>query len=158
MKNLFISFILFFSFLVSMAQLPMDENINQGKNGNYHQKRERIESMKIGFITDKLSLSTEEAQKFWPVYNEYQAKQDKIRKGWRQFETGQIKPEDLSEEQLNELMKAKLDSKIEEAKLDKEYHQKFIDVLGIKKVADFYKAEADFKRELLHQINKGPNN
>ena len=120
MKNLFLSFILIFSISISMAQLPMDENINQGKNGNYHQKRERIESMKIGFITDKLSLSTEEAQKFWPVYNEYQAKQEKIRKGWRQFETGQIKPEDLSEEQLNELMKAKLDSKIEEAKLDKE--------------------------------------
>ena len=52
MKNLFLSFILIFSISISMAQLPMDENINQGKNGNYHQKRERIESMKIGFITD----------------------------------------------------------------------------------------------------------
>jgi len=157
MKSITPIFIFLFAFQIAFGQLPMTENPNLGKNAIYQQKRERIEAMKIGYITEKLTLTTNEAQKFWPVYNEFQAKQEKIKKSWRQFETGQIKPEELNDEQLNEVMKAKIDSKIEEAKLEKEYHQKFIDVLGIKKVAAFYQAEAGFKRELLQQLKKGPN-
>jgi hypothetical protein len=33
---------------------------------------QRIEAIKVAFITKKLDLTTEEAQKFWPVYNNYQ--------------------------------------------------------------------------------------
>jgi hypothetical protein len=33
---------------------------------------ERLESAKIGFLTQKLDLSPREAEKFWPVYNQYQ--------------------------------------------------------------------------------------
>ncbi|MGB4849586.1 MAG: hypothetical protein WBP41_16805 [Saprospiraceae bacterium] len=33
--------------------------------------RRRIEAQRIGFITQKLDLSPDEATKFWPVYNEY---------------------------------------------------------------------------------------
>ena len=32
-------------------------------------KKEQIKSLKIGFITNQLSLTTEEASKFWPIYN-----------------------------------------------------------------------------------------
>ena len=31
----------------------------------------RIESLKIAFLTKKLNLSPEEAQRFWPIYNNY---------------------------------------------------------------------------------------
>jgi Tfp pilus assembly protein PilZ len=34
-------------------------------------KKETIESFKVAFITQKLNLTTKEAQLFWPVYNEY---------------------------------------------------------------------------------------
>lgn len=33
--------------------------------------QEQIDAIKIGFITKKLDLSPDEAQKFWPVYNQY---------------------------------------------------------------------------------------
>ena len=34
-------------------------------------KAERIQALKIAFITQKLQLTADEAQKFWPVYNQY---------------------------------------------------------------------------------------
>ena len=37
----------------------------QAQNGN------RLEALKIAYITKKMDLSPEEAQKFWPIYNQY---------------------------------------------------------------------------------------
>ena len=36
------------------------------------QRSEQIESFKFAFITQKLDLNSSEAEKFWPVYNNYQ--------------------------------------------------------------------------------------
>ncbi|MBK7956880.1 MAG: hypothetical protein IPK03_01425 [Bacteroidetes bacterium] len=43
----------------------------------------RIEQAKIGYITNKLNLSSTEAEKFWPLYNEYKSKIKTIRKEMR---------------------------------------------------------------------------
>ena len=36
-------------------------------------RTEKIQALKIAFITQKLELTSEEAQRFWPVYNRYEA-------------------------------------------------------------------------------------
>jgi len=45
----------------------------RAQDNNEEQKADgsRIESLKIAYLTQKLNLSTEEAEKFWPVYNKY---------------------------------------------------------------------------------------
>ena len=35
------------------------------------QNGEPSEALKIAYITNRLNLSPEEAQKFWPIYNNY---------------------------------------------------------------------------------------
>ena len=42
-----------------------------GQNHRMDKKREKIEVQKIAFITKQLDLTPEEAQKFWPVYNQF---------------------------------------------------------------------------------------
>ena len=70
MKHILLIVTLFFSsFSVLHAQ-------DDGKD-----KREKIQALKIAFITQKLELTTDEAQKFWPVYNEYFAEIEKVVKG-----------------------------------------------------------------------------
>ena len=39
---------------------------------------ERLNNYKIGFFTKKLDLSSSEAEKFWPVYNEYQTQRNVV--------------------------------------------------------------------------------
>ena len=51
------------------------------------ENREKIKSLKVAFITDRLELSAKEAQQFWPVYNDYEDKREAL----RQKERTQIK-------------------------------------------------------------------
>ncbi|MBL4587696.1 MAG: hypothetical protein JKX84_11670, partial [Flavobacteriales bacterium] len=43
-------------------------------------KREKLQALKVGYLTDKLNLTPEEAQTFWPLYNEMETKMRSIRK------------------------------------------------------------------------------
>ena len=43
-------------------------------------QKEKIEALKMGYISKELDLSPEEAQKFWPVYNQYQKELDAAKK------------------------------------------------------------------------------
>ena len=53
---------------------PEDEQFEEGrpgprmKEGPNKEHKERIELFKIQFITEKLALTTSEAEAFWPVY------------------------------------------------------------------------------------------
>lgn len=42
--------------------------------------KEKLETARIAFITSRLNLTSEQAQKFWPIYNKYsEVKQHKLR-------------------------------------------------------------------------------
>ena len=51
---------------------------------NHPEKREQIEALRISFITQRLDLTREEAQRFWPVYNEYHDALESLRKERRE--------------------------------------------------------------------------
>ena len=42
--------------------------------------KEKIKAMKISYITSELDLSPKEAQVFWPIYNEFEAKMEGFHK------------------------------------------------------------------------------
>jgi hypothetical protein len=44
------------------------------------EKREQIKALKIAFITDELQLTSDEATKFWPIFNSFEMKQNEIRR------------------------------------------------------------------------------
>ena len=118
-------------------------------------RKEQLESQKIAFITKQLNLTVNEAQKFWPVYNEMQQKENKINQRKRQIlKKISGKDTDLNEKELTELLDTYIKLQLEEAKLANEYHEKFKAVLPIKKVVAYYKAEERFKRILLQQVQK----
>ncbi|WP_297332538.1 sensor of ECF-type sigma factor [Flavobacterium sp.] len=43
------------------------------------EKRERIKALKVSFLTTELNLTSEEAAKFWPVYNAFEEKEFDLR-------------------------------------------------------------------------------
>lgn len=46
------------------------------KGQNPEAWREKVKAQKVAFITTKVDLTVEEAQKFWPVYNQVSARRD----------------------------------------------------------------------------------
>lgn len=119
-------------------------------------KKEKIEAQKIAFITNAIDLTTEEAQQFWPVYNEFSDKTDAIRQKKRSnFEVVKENWDEISDSELDKTMSSMFDYEQEELDLKKSYHEKFKSVLSVKKVAKLYRAEEMFKRELLKRMRGG---
>ena len=48
------------------------------RTGAQNPNMEKLNNYKIGFFTKKLNLTSGEAEKFWPVYNEYQGQKNLI--------------------------------------------------------------------------------
>ena len=117
-------------------------------------KKEKVEAMRIGFLTQKLDLTPEEAQKFWPVYNEFQKKREELHKKRRE-ETKNAKQnvDSLSDKQVEAIVDGEMSFRQKNLDLEKEYHGKFKSVLPIKKVAKLYRAEDMFAHHLLEQIS-----
>lgn len=129
----------------------------KGKAERQQEKKENIESMKIAFITNKLDLTPEEAQKFWPVYNQYNDKLQELRKKRRQDEREAKKNFDgLSDKELEQAIDNDLAIRQKELDLQKEYNAKYKAVLPIKKVSKLYAAEEQFKMVLLDKLKDKP--
>lgn len=128
-----------------------------GTNWFYAQRpaKDRIKTLKVAYLTEQLSLTKQEAQQFWPVYNENEDAMENIRKKERQQFGNRF-------ENISELSEGEADKMIEQfIKLQTEKHeieQGFIkDLQGVipsKKVILLFRAERNFKKRLLQQYRK----
>ena len=115
--------------------------------------KERVDAMKIGFLTERLNLTSEEAKTFWPVYNMYSDELEKLRKGRREnIINAKENLDDLSDAELEKNVDNEIIFRQNELEIIKKYHPQFKKILPIRKVAKLYKSEDDFKRRLLEMI------
>ena len=122
--------------------------------GPSEKKREQIHAQKIAFISTQLNLTTEEAQKFWPIYNQYEAEIEKIRKERRGYMNELKKSAELSDDRAYELTEKIFATESKESQTRLNYLKQFAGVLGKKKAAEVFIAEEKFKRELLEKLKK----
>ena len=107
---------------------------------------ERIEAIKVAFITKKLDLTTEEAQKFWPVYNNYQKElMDLMRKRREDRQKTDIAP--------NDKINADLAYESKMLDLKKKYKKLYLKAIPAEKVLLLYQAEREFREHLIKQLN-----
>lgn len=134
---------------IALAQPGQVDKMNKGE------RKEKVEAMKIAYLTTKLELSPTEAQQFWPVFNEFEAKIQAIRQSRRKdSREGQDNLDQLSDKEVETLIDSEVAFRQKELDVMKEYHSKFKAVLPIRKVAKLYRAQEDFKRELLKKIQE----
>ena len=103
----------------------------------------RLQAYKIVFLTKKLNLSPEEAQKFWPIYNKYEAELRSARREGRNSK----KEIETEENILN---------------IRKKYNGEFEKALPKEKVNELFKSEREFgnivQREMMERRNQKNNN
>ena len=105
--------------------------------------KEKVEAMRIAFITNRLDLTPDEAKLFWPIYNNYRHDLSKLRRSFYPKDDG-TDPHLDADRQL-EFEQKKLD-------LKKTYKPQFEQVLGKEKLNKLISAEEDFKRMLIQTI------
>ena len=114
---------------------------------------EKLNTYKIGFFTKRLNLTSQEAEKFWPVYNEYQAQKNLIQlekvKLIKTFNQGEGT---LSDSQVSEIGDKLVACITQESALAVSLHKKLKEVLPPGKVIRFYQAENQYKVQLLDEL------
>jgi len=122
------------------------------------EQREEIESMKIAFLTKRLELTPDEAKKFWPVYNQSSSEVESLREARRkQHQEMRQNRENLSDKDYERIVDSEISFRQQELDIMKKYNVQYKQILPMKKVASLYKAEEDFKRELLEKMRDRKN-
>lgn len=138
--------IIFLSLWISVSSFAQ-------RSGNRIEIEKRYRSQKIAFITDKMQLSSEEAQVFWPVFREFEAEKDNLAMKIREYRTAFPEDEvDMTEEQAIEFLTCLNDHSLAMSALVLEYQQKFLKVISAKQLLLLRVAENGFRRHLLQEF------
>jgi hypothetical protein len=135
------SALLFLAFMITVSAFA--QNVRD-------KAEDKIKIQRIAFMTQRLSLTETEAQQFWPIYNDYTQKLQQIRK-----QPKSEKPVDeLENADVEKIIVGQFDRQTRELDLKKEYFQKLKTVISVKKIAKLYRAEKDFREELVRQLQE----
>jgi len=113
---------------------------------------DQIKSLKVAHLSSVLNLTSDEAEKFWPIYNAYDNKLFNLRHSeiLRYLKSTDIKEiEELTEKQATEKVQELLDFEEEYFTLRKKFLVDCRKILSNKKIVLLKKAEDDFNRKLL---------
>ena len=135
--------------IILLAFMLMGIKVN-GQNSN---ARNKIESARIALITERLGLSPDQAEKFWPVYREYTNKRRELTQELRQARQG-MDPGNMSDEQSKKLVNMAMDIKQREVNLEKQYSGRMMDVISSQQMLSLGKAEQDFRRMMLQRLQQ----
>ena len=113
------------------------------------QQKKAIESKKVDFINEKLNLNEEEAKLFWPIYTKKNKMVEMVRKG------NVDKPKELDNDSdiaIGESMRRRFAVKQKLLDIERETFLAYQKVLSNKKIAEFYKAEKEFKKRMSDRL------
>ena len=128
--------------------------------------QEKMKAEKVAYLTDYMNLTSAEAQKFWPVYN--QAESEKMEgfkntmDAYKALETAIN--EKKSDSEVQKALDNYLSAQQKGSEIDKKYSEKYREILPGQKVAKLYLGEEKFRREQIHRWHrdgdgpKGKNN
>ena len=123
-----------------------------------HIDRDRIKALKRAHITAALELTSSEAEKFWPIYNEYeqkvyQLKTVKTRQLARRLRAvGGLN--NLSETEAANILQEFLEIDFNIANEKKKLHKNLVGVISSKKMIKLLRAEQSFNKELLKKLRE----
>jgi hypothetical protein len=120
--------------------------------------RERIKAQKIAFITEQLNLTPDEATKFWPVYNQFETKTERVRnEDMRNIKMKMRNNPDMSDSEADILLQDLIaaEDKMHRAKIDLMNELKGI--ISSKKIIRLKRAEDEFNRKLLERLKEMRN-
>jgi hypothetical protein len=124
----------------------------QQTDDNEETKNEKIEVLKIGFITEKLALTSKEAELFWPIYNKFEQEIKIVRRKQRELTKAFKLKAKPTEQEADKYINEQLLLKQIEIDAIKKYIPEFKKILPTVKVAKLLSIEQEFKIQLLKNI------
>lgn len=107
----------------------------------------KVDEVRERYIGQRLNLTPEQGQKFWPLYRSYQDALKEIRK-LRRLNNSNAQPNG------NEQIKKELYYESEIVNTRKYYTDEFLKILAPNKVSEIFKSEREFNDELIKQLSE----
>ena len=119
--------------------------------------KQRIMSEKVAFLTIEMGITPEEAQAFWPVYNQVEKERDEaVRLVFQSFKALEdAVAAGKSEKEVAKLLETYLDALEQQSKIDTQASAKYEKVLSVKKLAKLYVGEEKFRRQQVRRLHVG---
>lgn len=112
-----------------------------------------IKAQKAAYLTTKLALTPQQAERFWPVYNEYDDAQDGLRRArFEQMRGTRRSGSSITEAEAQKVLQRTLEIRQQEVDLERRYNDRFIGIIGAVKTLELHRAERDFQREVLRRV------
>lgn len=131
---------------MAQEQDAIDQTIEQDPK-----VQERIKNLRIAYISDKLGLTPEQAERFWPVYREFSDRRRELR---MEFAKSRRELNAQNPQQQEELIKRGLELKQQELDLEKDYSGRLMKIISAQQMLNLRKAEGDFQRIVLQQVQQ----
>lgn len=126
--------------------------ITQNSFAQEPSRQDRVEALRVAFITNELDFSPKESEKFWPLYNEFREKTAALHgKGQKKHRPNL---DEMSDKEIEEWLEDGFKAKEQKIALQREYSKKLKKVIGIRKVAQLQMVERKFKHTLLDRARK----
>ena len=125
----------------------------QPSGGQRSQRLGQLENAKIAFITNRLSLTQDQAQKFWPLYNVFSDRRRELNRNGRLLRRDIT--EGMTDQQLRESLTQSFNTRQQELNLEKDYFEKFQKVISLRQVVQLFQAERDFTKEVIKRVASG---
>jgi len=141
------------AFAAAMAfdpALPVAERLRAAKA----ERLSQLDDARIAFFTSRLSLTQDQAQRFWPLQNEFITRRRELNRTGRLLKREQIAA--LTDQQIRDDLTQTYATRQQELNLEKEYFDKFQKVLSLRQVAQLMTAERDFTREVIRRVARAP--
>ncbi|RIJ45884.1 hypothetical protein D1614_21490 [Maribellus luteus] len=133
-------------YIVSLTLLFFVQSVVVHAQHDKSDRWEKFRAEKVSFLTDKLDLTPEEAQSFWPVYNKMEKERMDAQMARRELEK-QVRDagETMSDKEIIKLTREFAQKMDEEGTLATKYNEQFLKILPPQKVLKMYKAEGEFR-------------
>lgn len=140
--------------LMLLCTLPLTLQAQNDRNRPERLSREEFQNHLESYLTKYAELTSAEAEKFFPLYNEWQAKKREYNEGVHKIMSG-LRDGNASEAQYKNALESLSNNAIASSTLDKVYFEKFKDVISYKKIFKIREAESRFRQELVRGMGRG---
>lgn len=141
MRNILIILLMVFTTSV-MAQQRRASDRQQDRSID----KEKLESARIAFITNRLSLTPTQAEKFWPLFNQNMKKRNEMMREMTRINRTDTK--ELSDQRATELINRKLDIQQNLLDIEKSFMKEITQVISPAQALQLGGVNRDFTRQL----------
>lgn len=127
--------------------------------------KQKMMSEKIAFLTMEMGITPEEAQTFWPVYNQVDKERDEaMRKAFKAFKAlEEALASDKGDKEVSKLLDDYRNALEKQGDIEKNAYQQYAKVLPVEKLAKLYVGEEKFRRQHIRKLHgsagkPGPKN